>query len=583
MKTKLFSFKFQKKSSDSQQKTCKFQKKYENIFNDILNREKKGIISENNNKNEFSENKINSNKKNKIKCIEKVSNKLDNKNNNLSYITCHEIKNRVRTESSFTDANQNNNDQEYENKFKNIMTENNNIILFKQFGADKNSKKGNLISGSNSYNKENKKPKFFPKSKKKGKKNNITELSMEYNINNYSKINVEKKEFILIKNDIIKKKVKEKPIVNIVKGMKEYDLTDSYFNTLNSNDSITKCKNIENKKSKKYVYEKDNPRKISFYKIKNLLHKNNIKTNNYHKHFHHRNYANKITITNDNFEDSSKLSSNLKSINSHFNNKRKNLILNNTNNNINININITNINEKNSDKKNSDFSCKKKPELISENNNFSNNITTVNIINNNNCNVFNKKKIFFNRQNKKLSNLNRIKQGIKIQSININLGEESNNRNRSFNNKNKNLRYKDNINYNFFSDKSLKFKDLDSEKKETQSEYEYFRDYEDFWSSSNRSLSNFSWKSGFTASRRLRNLNQERDKIKIINMEKKNENDMDKIGNKLLNIVNNFHKNSPLNSSRLKRKNFKGKRKDTIKGKDFHTINAYNRKRRLKK
>lgn len=29
---------------------------------------------------------------------------------------------------------------------------------------------------------------------------------MEYNINNYSKINVEKKEFILIKNDIIKKK-----------------------------------------------------------------------------------------------------------------------------------------------------------------------------------------------------------------------------------------------------------------------------------------------------------------------------------------------------------------------------------------
>lgn len=135
-----------------------------------MNREKKGIISENNNKNEFSENKINSNKKNKIKCIEKVSNKLDNKNNNLSYITCHEIKNRVRTESSFTDANQNNNDQEYENKFKNKMTENNNIILFKQFGADKNSKKGNLISGSNSYNKENKKPKFFPKSKKKGKK-----------------------------------------------------------------------------------------------------------------------------------------------------------------------------------------------------------------------------------------------------------------------------------------------------------------------------------------------------------------------------------------------------------------------------
>ena len=582
MKTKLFSFKFQKKSSDSQQKTCKFQKNYENIFNDILNREKKDIITENNNKNESSENKINSNKKNKIKFISKVSNKLDYNNNNISHITCDEIKDKIQTGGSFIEINQNNNEQEYENKFKDIMKKNNNIILFNQFDADKTPKNENLNSGRNSYDKENKKHKIFPKSIKKGKSKNITESSMDCNKNNYSKIKANKNELILIKNDLIKKKVKEKPIVNIVKGTKEYDLSHSYYNTLNSNDSITKCKKIVYKKTTKYENEKNNVRKLSFYKIKNIMHKNNIKTNNYHNHPHHRNYGNKITITNDNFEDNSKLNSNLKSINYHLNNKSKNLILNNTNNNINININITNINEKNSGKKNSDFSDNKKPELIPENNNFGNNITTVNIINNNNCNTLNRKKIFFNRSNKKLSNLNKIKPGIKIQSININLGEETNNKNSSFNNKNKNLKYKDNITFNFLSDKSLKFKDIDSDKKETQSEYEHFRDSEDFWS--NRSISNYSWKSGFTASRRLRNLNQERDKIKLINnMKKKNENDMDKIGDKLLNIVSNFHKNDTLNSSRIMRKSFKGNRKDIIKGKDFHTINTYNRKRRLKK
>ena len=576
MKTKLFSFKFQKKTSDSQQKACKFQKNYENIFNDILNREKKDTNSENNNKNESSENKINSNKKNKIKCISKVSNNLEKKNNTLSHITCDEIKNKVKTENSFIEKNQINNDQEYENKYKDIMSPKNNIILFDQFDSVNNSKSGKLISGCNSYDKENKKLKIFPISKRKGKNKNITESSLEFNINNYSKIKAEKNELILINNDLIKKKIKEKPIVNIVKGMKEYNLSHSYYNTLNSNDSITKCKKIGNKKKKKCEYEKNNERKFSFYKIKNLIHKNNIKTNNHHNHLHHRNYVNKITITNDNFEENSKLKNNLKSFNYHLNSKRKNLILNNTNNNINININITNINEKNSDKKTSDFSENKKPKVIPKNN-----ITTVNIINNNNGNSFNKKKIFFNNSNKKLSNLNKIKPGIKIQSININLGEESNKRKSSFNNKNKNLRYKDKLNFNFLSDKSLKFKDIDIDKKETQSEYELFRDCEDFWS--NRSISNYSWKSGFTASRRLRNLNQERDKMKLINMKKKNGNEMDKIGDKLLNIVSNFHKNDTLDSSRVMRKSFKGKSKDGIKGKDFRTINNYNRKRRLKK
>ena len=346
---------------------------------------------------------------------------------------------------------------------------------------------------------------------------------------------------------------------------------------------LLNAKKKGNKLKKKYKYEKDNEKKFSFYKIKNLIHKNNIKTHNYHNHIHHRNYGNKITITNDNFEENSKLRNNLRSMNYHLNNKRKNLILNNTSNNINININITNINEKNSDKKNTDSSGNKKPEEIipEKNNNFSNNITTVNIINNNNFKTFNKKKIFFNRSNKKFSNLNKIKPGIKIQSININLGEELNKRNSSFNNKNKNLRNKDKFNSNFLSDKSIKFKEPDSDKKETQSEYEHFRDCEDFLS--NRSLSNYSWKSGFTASRRLRNLKQERNKIKLINIKEKNENDIDKIEDKLLNIVSNFHKNNTLSTSRVMRKSFKGKRKNLIKGKDFQTINTGNRKWRLKK
>jgi len=184
MKTKLFSFKFQKKSSDSQQKTCKFQKNYENIFNEILNREKKDIITENNNKNESSENKINSNKKNKIKFISKVSNKLDYNNNNISHITCDEIKDKIQTGGSFIEINQNNNEQEYENKFKDIMKKNNNIILFNQFDADKTPKNENLNSGRNSYDKENKKHKIFPKSIKKGKSKNITESSMDCNKNN---------------------------------------------------------------------------------------------------------------------------------------------------------------------------------------------------------------------------------------------------------------------------------------------------------------------------------------------------------------------------------------------------------------
>ena len=65
---------------------------------------------------------------------------------------------------------------------------------------------------------------------------------MENNINNNSKIKNQKNELILIKNDLIKKKIKEKPIVNIVKCMKENDSSHSYYNTLTSNDSITKCK-----------------------------------------------------------------------------------------------------------------------------------------------------------------------------------------------------------------------------------------------------------------------------------------------------------------------------------------------------
>lgn len=129
-----------------------------------------------------------------------------------------------------------------------------------------------------------------------------------------------------------------------------------------------------------------------------------------------------------------------------------------------------------------------------------------------------------------------ISKGIKVQSININLGEDNNDNENNFNKYKNKFKNKDNNNFIFLSDKNLKSKEIDLEKKETKSE----QDYEDFWS--NRSLT-ISCKSGFTASTRLRSLSKERDRIKLLNeIRKKNEDDIERIEDKLLNIVNNFHK-----------------------------------------
>jgi hypothetical protein len=247
--------------------------------------------------------------------------------------------------------------------------------------------------------------------------------------------------------------------------------------------------------------------------------------------------------------------------------------LNNTNRNININININNINEGNINKKESDFfSNGLRSKTLSNKNNFNNNITTVNIINNNNSNDLNncnnKKKLidyhllFYNKSNKNSSSpyLQKVNgKGIKIQSININLGEDIDKNNYKYtstttnNNSEINTEISNNIN------KDNNTNEID---KETKSEYECYRDIDDFWS--NRSLTNFSCKTGYTLSRKLRSLNRERDRIKLMNQNKKDGKDIDRIGDKLLNIVNSFHNNTNALNLKKNRKNL-DKRRDKSK------------------
>ena len=263
----------------------------------------------------------------------------------------------------------------------------------------------------------------------------------------------------------------------------------------------------------------------------------------------YNNTIDKITITNDsskenNYKDSI-------SINNTIKNKR--LILNNTNSNINININITNINDKNNKKEKSVLSKRKKSGLNTENN-YNSNITTVNIINNNS----NNKKIssndyrllFYNHSNKKYlpyqTKLN--SKGIKIESIDINLNEED----LQVNNKKQKFKFKRNLKKNNYYQNYKNVLDT-NEIKETQSEYEHFNDKEDFWS--NKSSTGYSCKSGFTVARKFRSLNRERDKIKMLNnLKNPGNNKIDKIEDKLINIVNKFHKENYINKMNRKRK-----------------------------
>ena len=94
---------------------------------------------------------------------------------------------------------------------------------------------------------------------------------------------------------------------------------------------------------------------------------------------------------------------------------------------------------------------------------------------------------------------------------------------------------------------------LENNDKEARSEYEHFFDREDYLS--NKSSTSYSCKSGFTVTRKLRSLNRERDKIKMMNNLKNSEkNNIDKIEDKLINIVNKFHKDNSMNKINKKRR-----------------------------
>lgn len=230
--------------------------------------------------------------------------------------------------------------------------------------------------------------------------------------------------------------------------------------------------------------------------------------------------------------------------NHNINNKKK--ILNNTNSN--ININIKNINDNNTNKKESKCIINGiTSKSVSKKNNFNNNITTSFIINNNDTNnnnnnikmMKNYPLLFYNHKNKIISqNSDKINSRIiRIQSININLGEDLDNNNYGYNNiiSNNNC-----ANNNVFKEYN-NTNEIDKEK-DTKSEYEHYRYVEDFLD--NRSLTNFSCKSGYTGTRKLRSLSRERDRIKLLNKCKNNEKDLGLIGDKLLKIVSNFHNNN---------------------------------------
>ena len=564
MKTKILYFKFTKKNLETHERNCKSKKNYENIFNNILNGDKLDNINEYKNNN--IDNKKFPPKKNKIKCISKINdignqesintngakrkeeNKKENINKNPNENISFKPKKSLKTENNITSKEKKGLINEYDSKSITEVTKHIKIDLIHPFtNSNKNEKE---ILNTNYSTQENKKNIINLGSKEKDKekktknkiarKNNVTKLPQVKKVKESNKT----------KSKIKKIKKKSKVIVNNIKKYELSQIENDYVNRDKSNVKNKKLNSLKNKDDN-YTKKDNYKKKFSLIEIRKIFHNKNVKKNN------QINFVNKITITNDNINyntnENSKNNNIKKSFNYTLNNdsKSKKLILNNTNSNINININITNINDKNIQKEN-DFklnkNSKKNTDNVDNNNNFNNNITTVNIINNNN----NKKKandyrsLFYNHSKKeKYSNyLNKLSsKGIEIQSININLGEETNDEyNKNKLKKNLTSTNKQNntdVNNNFY-----KKKDIENEKKQAQSEYEYFRDLEDFWS--NRSQTSFSCKSGFTASRKLRSLSRERDKIKMLNKCKNKNNDMERISDKLLSIVNNFHNNSSI-------------------------------------
>ena len=73
----------------------------------------------------------------------------------------------------------------------------------------------------------------------------------------------------------------------------------------------------------------------------------------------------------------------------------------------------------------------------------------------------------------------------------------------------------------------------------------------------------------------MRSLSRERNKIKLLNnCRKKNEQDIELIGDKLISIVNNFHNNNSIHNLKKNRKSLNGIRKRYKLNKKYNTISV---------
>ena len=536
MKPKLVSFKFTKKLPEAKGKTKKSQKNYENIFNDILSgtKSEQKSMPTTKRENRTEKSQITS-KKNKIKYILK-----------LETINLQDDIKSIPKKNFLTEEYEKNNDiEQIKSKTDKVEINKENDIKHQNFidyylmdkSIDKNIHKAKI----------ERKDKLKTESSDKELNRLLIKKHKEHTLNKTDQLSNHIK-CIKTMNNKTNLNTNKRGSINLKKNEENLcKIKYSYTNKLD-NKSLIINKNKENKKERKFGEKNKKFKKIekkTFHqKTKNLI-CNSKKDRLYNK------TVDKIKInTNDNDNNKEVNYKDYISINDNI--KKKRLILNNTNSNINININITNINDKNIKKDINSYSKRKIPHLNTENN-YKSNITTVNIINNNNISKKlasnDYRLLFYNYSNKKyLPHQTKITpQGIKIESIDINLNEEEQNpviKTHKF-------KFKKNLKKNSYLNNGKNF--IDNNEKETRSEYEHFLDREDYWS--NKSSTSYSCRSGFTVTRKLRSLNRERDKIKMMNNLKNSEkNNIDKIEDKLINIVNKFHKDNSLNKIIKKRK-----------------------------
>ena len=536
MKPKLVSFKFTKKLPEAKGKTKKSQKNYENIFNDILSgtKSEQKSMPTTKRENRTEKSQITS-KKNKIKYILK-----------LETINLQDDIKSIPKNNFLTEEYEKNNDiEQIKSKTDKVEINKENDIKHQNFidyylmdkSIDKNIHKAKI----------ERKDKLKTESSDKELNRLLIKKHKEHTLNKTEQLSNHIK-CIKTMNNKTNLNTNKRGSINLKKNEENLcKIKYSYTNKLD-NKSLIINKNKENKKERKFGEKNKKFKKIekkTFHqKTKNLI-CNSKKDRLYNK------TVDKIKInTNDNDNNKEVNYKDYISINDNI--KKKRLILNNTNSNINININITNINDKNIKKDINSYSKRKIPHLNTENN-YKSNITTVNIINNNNISKKlasnDYRLLFYNYSNKKyLPHQTKITpQGIKIESIDINLNEEEQNpviKTHKF-------KFKKNLKKNSYLNNGKNF--IDNNEKETRSEYEHFLDREDYWS--NKSSTSYSCRSGFTVTRKLRSLNRERDKIKMMNNLKNSEkNNIDKIEDKLINIVNKFHKDNSLNKIIKKRK-----------------------------